>query len=95
MKIQGFDYTVDTSRLVREIGSLGDCDWDRLILRVAKDLPRQQQEATILHEILEAINRHFELGLTHPQLASLEIATHQVFDANGVNLSPLLKGLDE
>jgi len=44
--------------------------------------PQGTQEATLIHEILEAINTTHELGLEHRQICTLEDALYQVLKDN-------------
>lgn len=71
--------------------NMGYCDMSRQELKIASDVPQDGKESTLLHEIIEALNYHMELGLEHRQISSLETGLHQVLSDNGVDLSVLFK----
>lgn len=47
----------------------------------------EQQGETLLHEIIEAINNHCELGLRHHQIQVLGFMIHQVLRESGLRFS--------
>lgn len=47
----------------------------------------------MLHEVLEALNYHLNLGLAHPAIQALEGGLYQVLTQNGVSLKPLTREL--
>ncbi len=44
----------------------------------------QEQESSLIHEILEAIDYHYAIKLDHDKLSVLETALYQVFKDNGM-----------
>ena len=91
IQILGYDYGLLTDRTLEDLsGAMGTCDSNNLIIRVANNIPEQQKQSTVLHEIIEAIDYSLELGLEHRSINSLEAALYQVLCANGVDLRPLL-----
>ena len=85
VKIAGYNYTV-----ISEIGKRHE----RCADDPAAMTPRTQmiwidseqspdgQISSLFHEILEAINYHYQLGLKHSSLSVLETALYQVFKDN-------------
>lgn len=95
MNILGYAYIVNGDQSFRELGCMGDSDYMHLVIRIAKDLPRQQQISTMIHEVLECIKSHNEIELSHSDLCTIEADLFQVFSDAGVDLSPLLAELTE
>lgn len=88
--ILGYSYTLNLSQGLKEMdGNIGECDLDRHTIAIANDLGREIIDTTLLHEIIEALNYHLELNLTHPQIMALEVGFHQVLCGNGVSLDNL------
>ena len=90
LNILGNDYAVFLST-VRELDSLGTAHTSNLEIKIAADIPFQQQQSTMIHEIIEAVQWHLGLKLPHRVIAALETGLYQVLTANGVDLAPLLK----
>lgn len=91
MKILGYDYVIVQDGLSDDIGANGRCHINRQRIQVPSDLAPQQLTSTILHEIIEALNYHLELGLEHRVRMSLEAALYQTLTAAGVDLEVLRK----
>jgi len=95
INILGYAYTVDLSDTLEDMnGNIGFCNFDRKILRVANDVDSDVRNSTLLHEIIEAINYHLEIGLCEAQIKQLEVGLHQVFNESGGALSSLLDNKD-
>jgi len=96
MKILGYDYTVSYLPRVKEGGAdaSGCCTVTRQTILVDRDQVRQCMESTVLHEIIEALNKHLSLGLEHPIMERLEAGLYTVFRDSGVDMSFLLKDLE-
>jgi len=52
------------------------------IIKIDTDQTKEEQESTLLHEVLEFINSMFELELKHPDISRLEVALYQVLKDN-------------
>lgn len=91
INILGYQYTIDRSKTVDEIGALGRYNHKSLTIQIARDLEPPVVTATLLHEIVEALNYCLELNLEHAKITALETGLWQVLSENGVNLGPLLK----
>ncbi len=94
MKILGFTY-----KLVSEddhADAMGRCDIGKQIIRIKPNQSQEYKEATVLHEIIEALNYHLQLGFgndTNKVVMPLESALYQVLTNAGVDLSPLTNEL--
>ena len=51
----------------------------------------EQQQSTLIHEVIEAINSHLDLGLSHQQISALEIGVYSFIRDNGVDITLLLQ----
>jgi len=89
MKILGYDYTMEIGSDENMRGNLGLHILNSQKIWIASNLCPQQNRSTILHEIIEALNYHLELGLEHNVIMSLESGLYQVLTDNGVDLAPL------
>ena len=91
MNILGRNYELNFEKTYNEMYRYGDFDQYKNIIRIANDIPEDEKIATVLHEIIEALNYYFELNLEHPKIMSLEAGLFQVLKENGVDLSVLLE----
>ena len=98
MNLLGHEYKVELTDDTNKIGTslnglpnVGLFNSGTQTIYINKNVPKSNQEATLLHEIIEGINYHFEMNLKHSSIMQLESALYQCFQANGVDLSPLFK----
>lgn len=93
IKILGYDYVIHTSRPSYDGGmdSAGTCNPGRQIIVLDPQQCKQSQESTILHEMIEALNFHLALSLSHPVIMQLEAGLYQALTDNGVKMEALLK----
>jgi hypothetical protein len=94
IKILGYDYEIIPSP-AQEAGGMKEagrlfCSKQKIPLDMSAC--QQAQESTLLHEIFEALNYHFDLELTHEAISTLETGFYAILKDNGVDLSVLLKG---
>jgi predicted DNA-binding protein len=85
VNILGFEYEIrqhDIDENESDSSFLGYCDFSRLRITIDNKSNIQQQNATLLHEIIEAINFHNELKLEHNIIKSLETGLYQVLSEN-------------
>ena len=94
MKILGYDYKLIEDGDDDIIGAYGRFHAKRQILQIAEGLTRQQRESTVLHEVLEALNFHGNLGLNNKIIMPLESGLYQVLTDIGMDTSLLTKELD-
>lgn len=88
MKILGYDYTLVSDPFLDSMGAMQTAS---LRIKIDARIVPQQQESTILHEIIEALNTHLQLELPHHAISALEAGLYQVLRDAGVDLAPLLK----
>ena len=96
MKILGMDYTV---RLMdgkaSETRNFGTCDNTECTIEITRGLSRQQKEATLIHEVIEAVNSMLDLGFSESTVRALERGIHGALTDCGVDLRPLLREVPE
>ena len=93
MKVLGYNYTLEYGQDRDRVGACGRVHSSKLYIQVANDMSKEQVVSTVLHEVIEALNFHLELGLGHAAIMGLEAGLFQVCKDNGVDLSPLAAGL--
>jgi len=88
MKIAGYNYKIIYSDdLLATSGLMGEFDKTKGEITIDTHLTDEQKKSTLLHEIIEAINYHFDLNLEHNKIMTLETALYQVLkDNNEINI---------
>ena len=79
LEVCGLPYTVTVQPMLEGGGS---CHNARLAFTVDADSAPEYQQATLWHEAFEAINETHDLGLSHPQVATLASETFAVLRNN-------------
>lgn len=93
LKILGYNYEVRYSPPI-EVGGMEQaarCCTGKGVILINSVQSKQMQESSMLHEIIEALNYHLELGLGHQTVMSLESGLYQALRDNGVSVGALLK----
>lgn len=94
MNILGYNYTLKYSQKPEDGGmdnQFGRVHIGKQLIIIDLNAHIQQQELTVIHEILEAINFHYELSLPHEKISALETGLYQVLLSLGMDTSLLLK----
>lgn len=76
IKIGGHQFTVDLIDGLADSGST-DTALNKILLN--KNLSKSNQQSTVIHEILEAINSIYDLNLPHQTIQTLEAALYQIY----------------
>lgn len=92
MKILGYDYRIVLTDAI--VGATGEWIAKTQTVRIAADQVEQQIESTLLHEIIEVINYHLELGIEHKAIMAMEAALYQVLRDAGVDFEPLVSQIE-
>jgi len=83
VKIGGHIYNCKVNdKITRDTGRLGNSCGNALEIKIDSTIPQQNQQSTLLHEILEQINYRYELDLEHDKITILETALYQVMQDN-------------
>jgi hypothetical protein len=63
-------------------GDMGSCEFDDLEMFIKEGQPLQNEQRTVFHEHLEAINENMKVKLRHDQIEQLEVAVMQLIQEN-------------
>lgn len=81
MKIGGHKFKIVQKELRSNL--MGECDFNKNIISLQKDLPQSQKEVTLIHEILHAINSEWDNQINgHIFLESIAQQLYQVLNDN-------------
>jgi len=86
LKILGYDYEVCCCDRNKEKG-VSDGGAQSIFhqkIWIDNQKHKQYQESTVIHEIVEAINAHLNIGLTEQNICQLETGLYQVLNDNGL-----------
>lgn len=86
IKIGGYNYSVIKSDRQRSNGSEAPASVFTRHQKIFLDIDQhpEQQFSSLLHEIIEAIDYHYELKLEHKTIMTLETALYQVLKENNL-----------
>ena len=95
MNILGCEYKVKYLPLRDDGGAdVAGCEnTGKQYIFIDRTVELQAQESTMLHEIIEAIDKHLDINLEHHTIMLLEAGLYQVLRENGINTSAFLKEL--
>jgi hypothetical protein len=81
LKILGYDYKIEYLEN-DSMKAFGRFNAEKQSILIGKDLPKDLQKSSLVHEIIEALNFYLELELPHNKITSLEAGLYQVFKDN-------------
>ena len=83
LKIAGYEFEVILKDRTKD-GSerSGSMLFSRQIIWIDSNQNKEQQESSLLHEIIEVINMANDLNLNHQQICVLEVGLYQVLKDN-------------
>lgn len=84
IKFLGHEYRVLEVTANDIEGNNGETWLKKGIIKIDKDLPQSRKESVLLHEILECIDSHFQLEISHPKIQALEECLYAVFNDNNL-----------
>lgn len=82
IKILGHEYKVIHENISFKEGTAGMCSPQALEIKIDTFHPESRQREALLHEIIEALDYHFELKMPHNQIVSLSEGLYQVLKDN-------------
>lgn len=82
VRIAGFDVEVREEQLLPEEGSTGQYSPLRDAILIHNQMTQQGKEEVLLHEIMEAIDYKFNLGINHAALTVMCTTLYQVLSDN-------------
>lgn len=96
LKVLGYQYEVKRDLATNSSNACALFDSIKMEITLPMDKrPDQAEQSTLLHEAIEALVYHLELNVEHTAIMGIEAGIFQVLVDNGVDLSPLTKGIDE
>jgi len=96
LKILGYKYAVKKDVAANNSGWAAACDSKKMEIILPIDAQNEQNlMSAIIHETIEALSYHLQLDLPHQAIMGLEAGMYQVLVDNGVDLAPLLNGIDD
>ena len=65
----------------------GECQYDKLQIKIATDTPRTHQEETLIHELMHAIREANGLSLSDDRQEEIVVATmaHELYNVLKIN----------
>ena len=86
-KVVGKRYAI---QYLEDIGTQGDCNNQKQVIRVEKGNALEQEQDTVLHEILHAVDYAMQTKLKEAQVAALATGLLAVMKENPVLMEYLL-----
>ena len=91
MNIQGKTYVVSIDGEKDKIGAYGRANMNDQTIMIASNIHAQQQESTLLHEIIEVLLMHVNITAEHRVIDALEIGLYETLKDLGVDWSKVMK----
>jgi len=88
IRILGYEHTVE---IKPRLGSAGRSALDYQSIELDSDLCEEQFDSTLIHEVIEQINKHLSLGLNEQQICGIESGMYSFLKDGGVDLGNILK----
>ena len=84
IKIAGYIIKViEDNKILPNSSRIGEYSPFEQTIKIDPNLTEQQKNETFIHEVIEAVNDIYELGLDHDeQLCKLSVAFHQIIVDN-------------
>jgi hypothetical protein len=92
LKILGHQYSI---RLADPgvFDDLGRVNHGALIIQLRKDMNDDAKLSTLIHEIVHSIDFQLSTDMDEKNVCRMATGIYQVFVDNGIDLSPLLRGV--
>lgn len=85
VKIGGLTLKVQFKPIAADRDNFGEISFINQTITIDPDVPPDKQEDTLVHEILEAINGYYGIGLEHGKLLVMGRVLYQVLKDNKLN----------
>ena len=82
INILGYNFVISKKYTSHQLGSLGDIDLNKQVIRVAREVCPELKETTILHEIIESLNYIQNMKLSHTNIEKLELGLFSTLKNN-------------
>lgn len=85
LKILGHEYTVGIcDEIMPDTGNFAEIIFKKCQIVISSHVSQSKKEEGLIHEIVEALNYHFEMDLPHPKIMQLSEGLYQVLKDNGL-----------
>ena len=88
IRILGYEHTVE---IKSRMGSAGRSALDWQAIELDCNLCEEQLDSTLIHEVIEQINKHLSLGMDEQQICGIESGMYSFLKDGGVDLGDILK----
>jgi hypothetical protein len=96
MKILAYDYEVKALPIDAGFSNVyGQHNANELSITICTGMVKQNQESTMIHEIIESINWQLGMHLKEEQIIRLEIGLYNTLKNAGIDFAPMMKELLE
>lgn len=89
VKVGGIVFSVKYDNIAADRDFFGEISFIKQTITIDSTIQPGKQEETFLHEIIEAINANYAIGLEHDKLTVLAFAMHQVLKDNALQFGDL------
>ena len=84
IQVAGHTFAVKLEDNPNKPTEMGYITFENCVIRISKTISASQKEATLLHEILEAVNSIHRIDLRHKQIEQLEAGLYPVLKQNNL-----------
>jgi hypothetical protein len=77
INIGGIEIKIEYRDIIENNNNFGIYNPMNSVITISNNVSRDQQQATLIHEVLEAINHIYDIGLKHHQICLLETGLNQ------------------
>ena len=88
IRILGYEHTLE---IKPRLGSAGRSWLDPQLVELDSDLCKEQMNSTLIHEVVEQINKHLALGLDEQQICGIEAGIYSFLKDGGIDLEDILQ----
>lgn len=88
IRILGYEHTVE---IKSRLGSAGRSALDWQSIQLDAGLCEEQLDSTLIHEVVEQINKHLSLGLDEQQICGIESGMYSFLKDGGVDLGVIME----
>lgn len=82
VKILGHEYKISYEDIGYKTGTAAKCNVASLEIKICSSHPESRQKEGLVHEVIEALNYHLEMKLSHNKISQLGEGLYQVLKDN-------------
>ena len=88
IRILGYEHIVEIKPRVGSAGRSAVCYQS---IEIDSDLCEEQMASTLIHEVIEQIDKHLALGLNEQQICGIEAGMYSFLKDGGVDLGVIME----